>query len=253
MKIVTWIASHLGQYERFVTLQYAIRSIVNNTNPPDKIYLSFSIGENCNITKNNVVDTLLLLSDDSKIKIIILFKEQKTCQFDHYKNIYNYYIEENNNYCNNCDNDIITFMDDDDLYSETAFETIRSTVEKYDCDIIKQRLYCFGLYRYCFSIKDLISKPSEIDSRDLDCSNDFREEYACLIVRFKIIDQWFKSDLYQEIGSEKCPISNSYTDLIFKAYIDMIYEKLPLMCYINKPCYLFRAPTRLIKKDYLKN
>jgi hypothetical protein len=121
---VVIIASHLENIKRYNELCCAVRSLSQQTVKPDKVFLSYS---GPYINEQNLRDIL------GGIETVILHNIVKTRQFRHY-----YYIEK---YIK--DDDIVMFLDDDDLYHPLKVEKTKdhftanqsSEVLKHDFNI----------------------------------------------------------------------------------------------------------------------
>lgn len=99
-RVVILIASHIKVQNRVKTLQYALKSIQNNTRHPDIVYISYSCEDNLNIDENKWSQEL------TGIKHKFIKQPSQVYQFEHFKKLCEYVN----------DDDIIMFLDDDDLY-----------------------------------------------------------------------------------------------------------------------------------------
>lgn len=113
MKLKILIASHLNEPLRHETIKDALTSIKNNTEPPEHVYISCSYK-----IKPNIEEWSKILKN---IPHTIILQEKRMLQFQHYHYL-SKYIE---------DDDIVCFLDDDDLYYPNKIKTIKYLFKNY--------------------------------------------------------------------------------------------------------------------------
>ncbi len=145
-RLVLLIAIHNFYEEHKKLIKYALQSVANQIRKPDHVYISYS----GLINDQNVSEWNEILKE---INHDIYGHQEKKMQFEHYsflsKKLY--------------DNDIISFMDDDDLLDSKKFEWLHKEVEYCSRDF---GIYC-GLiicHKHCIFLDDdyKVSKPQII-------------------------------------------------------------------------------------------
>jgi hypothetical protein len=126
-----WIASHFHNQLRIELFKDTLQSIENQTIKPDHVILSFSLQEDLNHLKSDILDFKMYLS----IPFTILYQPTRLYQFEHLYKIFQH-VE-------NDDNVFISFCDDDDFLEDTFIEDtnvpISQGYQKIHCKFYKIR------------------------------------------------------------------------------------------------------------------
>lgn len=198
------IASHLNTEDRVKTLEYAINSVLNNTVKPDHIYVSYSGLEYEKHT------------DEPLVTIIRQLVQLQ--QFEHYKFLTKYVDS----------NDIICFLDDDDLYTNDKIAVVKKEMTD-DVKVLKHKFYKFG---YFSSFKDEpISSINEIHCRTETAGGD---EYWTLCIRGQLFKDWFISRNFGLTFDEIIAKYGGLTDLVFVQSFPVYKEISDTLVYIRK-------------------
>jgi len=159
--IIVLIASHISHEFRIKTLRQAIDSILNNTQLPNFIYISYSK------SINNDLD----LPCSSIIKLF--YQPTRLYQFEHYC-----FLSEQIN-----EDDIIMFLDDDDIYHTDKIKQSVEALKKYNSPV--HHRHCqFGYLNPLFT-------------NNLEVTNIVKEkEYFDIIMHGKDLKKWFKEEYH---------------------------------------------------------
>ena len=101
-KIHVWIASHIQSAQRFEWFKETIRSLLNQTDLIDKIFISYS-------KENYICDDIEKIFIDEKI--FFMKHDMRCTQFEHLRHIHNHVRELEQNI-------FVLFCDDDDMYDK---------------------------------------------------------------------------------------------------------------------------------------
>ena len=225
MKTKILIASHLGCEQRLITITRALESVSNQTIKPNLVSISYSAKPELKINYKETEKKWKTILEG--IKNNIYRKTCKQSQFQHFSNILN-----NTKYKNN---DIIMFLDDDDLYHETRIERIEELFKAKKIDCIQNRMYIFGSMG---KNKGIVSD----NNCNIRKSVEFNE-YFVYSAKYRIIKDFFK--LYKEEINNKSASIYHYIDIIFGSYLES-------KCDLKIDEYLNYCRRDYIKKDYIK-
>jgi hypothetical protein len=109
------LASHLGCPARYITIKLALESVMKNTVLPDKILVGFSYKSDLGYP--NTQSWRDICGD----RLSIVYTTGQLTQFGHYMKLSNFIS----------DNDVIMFLDDDDLYHPKKIELTKEFFENH--------------------------------------------------------------------------------------------------------------------------
>ena len=214
------IAAHLERVERHEIIQYALRSVSNQTEKPDKVLISYSG------TKADEDRWRVILRD---IETIILFCEEKQPQFRHLSYLEKY-VE---------DDDVVMFLDDDDMYHEKKVEITKQFMVGITTSVFHTWTGFYTEPSHYYTI----TTPLEAE-KYVNVIRDTREFWATA-VRGKCFKLFFTHH-------PKLTTSFEETMEVWKGQVDLIFNicivKDDLDPIIKTPLYYHRHPW--IEKDY---
>lgn len=188
------LASHLENLARHKTIQYALRSVAEGLQKPDKVMISYS-----GIKADEEIWKVIL----QDIQVLIIHHNEKQMQFRHY-----YHLEPFVK-----DDDVVMFLDDDDLYHK---EKIATTVKYFNNENVKvlQHNWCQfdDPFDHMFQ-----SKNTEQATKNISKTN-MNPEHWCLAIRGVLFKIFF---------SDKIPNSSENFEEIlqtFKGATDMFFS-----------------------------
>lgn len=196
-RILVLVASHFKNEKRYLSIQESIKSIVKNTVKPDCIYISYS--------SEKEVDENKWREISKNVPIYIFNQQYRMLQFEHY-NFLSQFVQKN---------DIVCFLDDDDLFTSTKIHVIRDHFRTYPQTQILRH------YSSSFFI--------DIDNIYNSKSN---KEYFCMVMIGHLMKKWFKT-IYPNV-IESCA---GLTDISFG---DQFNETNPLHFQIENVLYYQR-------------
>ena len=138
-KYIVCIASHLDLTARHHTIKYALQSVADNTVVPDQVIVSYSY-----VTPPDEDEWISILKG---ISCKFIRNETRKQQFDHYKLILEHVS----------DNDVLMFLDDDDLYCSDKISMVKHIFETTDAVIVRHEYETFET----LSIHDPVSNLSQ--------------------------------------------------------------------------------------------
>lgn len=167
LRVVVLIASHLNTHERHETIKYALESVRDGTRKPDHVYISCSY-------QDQVPDILAWSGILAYIDHTILIQNKRLLQFEHY-NILSKRVQ---------DDDIICFLDDDDLYHPNKIQKVHTHFSLFpNTQVIHHRWCIFGFLEPALTTKSVKQiKDTQLGSV---------EEYWSKSVKGWLFKDWF--------------------------------------------------------------
>ena len=224
MKFIVCIASHLGSPQRHVTIEHALTSLSKQTVLPDFVIISYSY-----VHKPNTQKWHEILKD-----LKHLFLDQgatKTLQFMHYYLIHNYLIKEL------MMDDILMFLDDDDIYHESKVQSVREAFMDTNLDIVSHQFDKIGVWYTTNTGIDVYPGMKMTENWDL-VKNSIHfpgvDEYFNYCVRLFILRdffEYFDINKYENTGScviDCCFLAFLQKRLIFKIEKVLLYQRVNL-------------------------
>lgn len=215
--IEIWISSHIHSEQRYEWAKETLKSLVNQTYPNFKIYISWS--------KESFIDTDLdnIVTESNQKQIRLFYQQHRKTQFEHLRFIYENRLTLQST--STANKTFILFCDDDDLYHPLRVETIIKTINlctEQSTDIKVLRDYKFDIDGF-YKTTDLPSDVEIVDFEDNDESlimpfsrrkYDFGN-YGCDL---DLITNFFDKNMdYEFIKST--PAMKGVVDLCFTIYL----------------------------------
>jgi len=178
-------------YRKIYNFTKSLHSIAAQTRAPHAVFISYSFA--LQPPDENEWRSIL-----NTIPLITLKHTTKQYQIDHYKHLLAYIN----------DDDIVCFLEDDDLYTPNKIEKVWDAFNQHPIRIAR---HCLG------SFKSL--NPTEKDSLDNIRPLDITEHYSYCIIG-AILKEFFKTTAY----IDHSPKLRGFTDLILTAWLQYTYN-----------------------------
>lgn len=201
-RIIVLIASHIQNKKRRFSIQESIKSVTQNTIKPDCIYISYSSSSDQNVDENTWRKISVY------VPIHIVKQQSRMLQFEHYNFLSQFVLK----------NDIVCFLDDDDLFTPTKIQVVRDHFKEYPQTQI--------LRHYSSSFL--------VDTNNIGTSKS-NSEYFCMVMIGHILKDWFET-IYPKV-IKSCA---GFTDLMFNLAFK---EENPLHFQIDNVLYYKRFDT----------
>lgn len=223
---IVLLASHLENIKRRECIKEALESLF--VARPDKVIISYSgvLEFEKDFFENSCRNIL------KEIDTIFLYQELKKHQFEHYNYMLDYIS----------DDDIISFIDDDDLYHPNKINHIKEIFNKNsNIKVVKHYWYLVGS-----SFADIVG-INEVDKTIKNILD--RTEHWCLSIRGNIFKSFFIDNNlkfpYNNIGTVLKQF-RGITDTLFICYIE---SKIKDIYVCKEPLYYQRNSS--MKRDYV--
>lgn len=126
-RVIVLIATHLACKERYEYIKRALGSL--RENKPDHVYVSCSYDQG----PPDVNSWIEALGNNN---LTVLLQPERLLQFEHYQILSKYCL----------DNDIVNFLDDDDLYHPDKIKSVKSYFKDHpEIEVIHHPYYKFGI------------------------------------------------------------------------------------------------------------
>lgn len=206
MRLVLAIASHIRSEEQLTLMKYALQSIANCSIKPDHVYVSWS----------GLID--IDLEEIIQGYSTFVYHNCQKFQFEHYKYIFDTYIT---------DNDLVSFMDDDDYIHPDKFKWLR---DKVYVDEFSGELICSKSIRH----SNYLFHEEKVNSTCIEDIKAKLERGFSEYVNYSITKNMFNDAMKQTITYKD--IKYETFDLMFIICLNMLYE----YTYEDVPLYYYR-------------